>query len=96
MLLGDLIAKIQDQSFAAEALVALDDLALMSRIAAAAADRDMPTGEFAAQAIGRFIDNATDEDWLTLVGLMSRADNPGQVFLRRVLLNALAVPATIS
>lgn len=89
MLLGDLIAKIQDPAFAEEALMALDDLPLMCRLAEAAAEKGVTASVFATRAIGRFIDNATDEDWLTLVGLMSRADNPGQVFLRRILTGAL-------
>ena len=32
------------------------------------------------QSVGLFVDGASDERWLTLIGLMSRADNPGQVF----------------
>ena len=31
---------------------------------------------------------ASDEEWLALIGQMSRAKNPGQVFLRRALSNA--------
>jgi hypothetical protein len=38
---------------------------------------------------------ASNEEWLTLVGIMSRADDPGQAFLRRILSNALATPAVI-
>jgi hypothetical protein len=39
--------------------------------------------------VGRFVDGASDEEWLKLIGLMSKTDNPGQVFLRRVLSNAV-------
>ena len=62
---------------------------LPARIAAAAGEENVSAGEFAAQAVGQFVNGASDEEWLTLIGLMSRADNPGQIFLRRVLSNAL-------
>ena len=89
MQLGDVIARFEDDAFVSETLFALDDLALTARIAAAAAEEDVSAGEFAAQAVGQFVNGASDEEWLTLIGLMSRADNPGQIFLQRVLSNAL-------
>ena len=89
MQLGDVIARFEDEAFVGETLLALDDLALTARIAASAAENSVSAGEFAARAVGQFVIGASDEEWLTLIGLMSRADNPGQVFLRRVLSNAL-------
>jgi len=89
MLLGDVIAKFEDEAFVNETLLALDDLALTARVFTVAEENNVSAGEFAAQSVGRFVNGASDEEWLTLVGLMSRAENPGQVFLRRVLSNAL-------
>ena len=89
MQLGDVIARFEDGAFVSETLLSLDDLALTARIAASAAEIRVSAGEFAAQAVGQFVNGASDEEWLTLVGLISRADNPGEVFLRRVLSNAL-------
>lgn len=89
MQLGDVIARFEDDAFVSETLFALDDLTLTARINAAAVEENVSAGEFAAQAVGQFVNSASDEEWLTLIGLMSRADNPGQVFLRRVLSNAL-------
>ncbi len=80
-----MIARFQDEAFVTETLIALGDLALTARIATAAAAHNVSAGEIAAQAVGRFVNGASDEEWLTLVGLMSRADDPGQVFLRRAL-----------
>jgi hypothetical protein len=51
----------------------------------AAAGAALPPGEYVIRSVGRFVQSASDEEWLTLVGLMSRAGDPGQVFLRRVL-----------
>lgn len=88
MLLGDVIARFEDPAVVGETLFAGDDLALMARIARLAAENNVSAGEFAMQSIGRFVNGASDEEWLTLIGQMSRAENPGQVFLRHALSNA--------
>src|SRR5882757_5466856 len=77
MLLGDVIAGFEDEASGSEALLTPDDLALTAGIVAAAADRHVTPGELAMQSVGQFVNGASDEEWLTLVGLMSRADNPG-------------------
>ena len=88
MLLGDVIARFEDEAIVNETLFALDDLALTARIARLAAKNNVSTGEFAMRSIGRFANGASDEEWLTLIGQMSRAENPGHVFLQRVLSSA--------
>lgn len=88
MLLGDVIARFEDPAVVGETLFAGDDLALMARIARLAAENNVSAGEFAMQSIGRFVNGASDEEWLTLIGQMSRAENPGQLFLRHALSNA--------
>lgn len=85
MLLGDLIARFEDESVAGDTLTSLGDLALTARIAALAAKNDISVGELAAETVARFVNTAGDEDWTTLIGQMSRAEDPGQVFLRRTL-----------
>ena len=90
MLVGDLIERFQDETLAGEALFALGDLALTACIVALAAKSNLSAGELAVQSIGHFVNAATDEEWLTLIGSMSRADDPGAVFLRRALAHAVA------
>jgi hypothetical protein len=90
MLLGDVIARFEDETLAAETLLSLDDLALTARVTEAAADHDLTAGEFATMAVDHFVSHASNEDWLTVIGQMSRANDPGQVFLRRALMSALA------
>jgi hypothetical protein len=90
MLLGDMLARLEDETVAAEALLALRDLALLTRVKSAAARDDLTAGEFTVMSVDYFIAHASDQDWLTLSGLMARAEDPGQVFLRRVLSDALA------
>ena len=89
MLLGDVIAKFEDEAFVNETLIALDELAFSARVFSHAADIKVSVGEFAAESVGRFVNSAIDEEWLTLLGLMARTDNPGQVFLRQALSSAL-------
>ena len=92
MLLGEMIARFEDEVFASETLFALDDLALTARVMALAAKSHLSAGEFAVQSVDRFVSGASDEEWLTLFGVISRAGNPGQAFLQRVLANALMLP----
>jgi len=88
MLLGDIIASFEDEAVINETLFSLGDLALTARLVALAAESNVSTGELAMESVGRFVNGASDEEWLTLIGQMSRSDNPGQVFLRRALANA--------
>ncbi len=96
MQLGDVLAKFEDATFATEALFTIDDIVLTTRIGEAAAAENLTPGEFAMQLIRRVVNGASDEEWLTLIGLMSGAENPGRVFLRRVLANALATPRGVA
>jgi hypothetical protein len=96
MLLGDVIARFEDEAFASEALFALDDIILAARVGVAAAEEELTSGEYAARSVDAFVSGASDEEWLTLFGLMSRAENPGQVFLHRILSNAVTNHAKAS
>jgi hypothetical protein len=88
MLLGDIIASFQDEAGINETPFSLGDLALTARLVALATESNVSTGELAIQSVGRFVNGASDEEWLALLGQMSRSDNPGQVFLRRALATA--------
>src|SRR5262245_60848122 len=52
MLLGDVIARFDDEAFAGETLFALDDLALTARVAALAVEKRR-VGRRIRQAVGR-------------------------------------------
>jgi len=90
MLLGDLIARVQDPAFATEALLALDDLALMARINSESARNGLEPGEFISQSVARFVNGASDEEWLAMIGALVQAENPGRAFLHLVLSKAIA------
>ena len=91
MLLGDVIAQFEDPVVAGEMLLALDDLALTARLVATAEEQGQTPGEFALESVGQLVNGADDEEWLTLIGLMSRANDPARVFMHRALSNALGV-----
>ena len=69
----------------------------------ASSSKAAPTGQASAPwmstiaftaclTIGQFVNGASDEEWLTLIEQMSRAEDPGRVFLRRALSSALPLP----
>jgi hypothetical protein len=90
MMLGDLIARFQDPGVAAEALLSLDDLALVTRVTNAAAAQGLTVGEFATQSVDRFVAHAGTDAWVTMMGRMAKVDDPGRVFLQFALAHGLA------
>jgi len=89
-MLGDLIARFDDEAVASETLLSLGDLVLTASLAALAAENGVSAGAFAMRSVGEFVNSASDEDWLKLVGKMARVENPGAVFLRCALSTALS------
>lgn len=89
MLLGDIIARLDDEAHAMETLVGFGDLALVLRVEAAAAEAALTPGAFIARALQMFSDRASDEDWVSLIGAMGQAADPGQVCLRKMIEFAL-------
>lgn len=89
MLLGDLIARLDDADVAMETLLGMGDIVLLSRIEAAATQAGMAPGAFTAQAVATFADRASDEDWVSLIGVMGQTTDPGQACLKRMIEYAL-------
>lgn len=89
MLLGDLIAQLDDETIAMETLVRLGDLPLMARVEEVSARSGMKPGEFVVQAVQIFSTQASDDDWVSLIGGMGKTDDPGQVCLRKMVEFAL-------
>ena len=85
MLLGDLIARFDDEAVAEEAVLALGDLAVLAALRERAAAMGLPIGACMAAAARRYADHASEEEWVTLLGQMGQAQDPGAVYLRRAL-----------
>ncbi len=92
MMIGDSIQRFDDEAVAAETLASLGDVALLADVAAAAAEKNVTLGEFATISVERFVTRASDEDWLTMFGRMTRASDPGAAFLHHILSGAVAKP----
>jgi hypothetical protein len=66
MQLGDIIRSFSEDAAASEALLACNDIVLFARV-----------GEYASGAVRRFANLAGSEDWLGLMNVVERIDDPG-------------------
>ncbi len=85
MQLGVLVAKLDDESNAASALEAIGDVVLYCEVVATGARYDETPAEYVSAAIRRYATLATDEDWVGLMSVVERGDNPAQAMLQRIL-----------
>ena len=65
MLLGDLLSRFTDESLAAEAILSLADLGLLTALRQRAEANGLELGTFAALAVQRYAEEASDEEWVT-------------------------------
>ena len=82
---GDLIASLHDPKVALGVVASLDDPSLVARLAAAADERGGEPSETVRAAVHGFIDTASDDDWMQLMGIMNRAGDPGLAAVRAIL-----------
>jgi hypothetical protein len=82
MLIGDVLARFDAPSYAEEAVLRIGDLNLLARMRAQAEAEGENLGTFARTAARRFAAEASDEDWVTLLGALARASDPGATWLR--------------
>ena len=68
MLLGDILARFDTPSFAEETVLALGDLNLLARMRAEAEAEGETLDAFVRNAVQRLGAEASDEEWVTLVG----------------------------
>src|SRR6266702_4640761 len=77
MQLGEIIRSLSEETPADEALLACNDIVLFARVGEAAARYEETVGEYAAGAVRRFANLAVSEDWLGLMNVVERTDDPG-------------------
>ena len=82
---GELIANLDRPEIAAEVLATLDDAVLEATIRAYANANDMAVAGCVAGIVRSFLDQADDDAWLQLVGIMGRAGDPGLTALGAIL-----------
>jgi hypothetical protein len=89
MLLGDFLNQLSDETAATEAILSVDDLSMLAamREQAQADGLDLPA--YVAGTVRRYAAEASDEEWITLMGLLNRAPDPGVTCLKRAFEHAL-------
>lgn len=88
MLFGDLLSRFTDEAVATEAILSLADLRLLTALRERAEADGLDLGSFAALAVQRYAEEASDEEWVTLMGAMERSNDPGLTCLKRALVYA--------
>lgn len=87
MLLGDLLARFDDESVATEAILSLGDHRLLAALRERAAADGVGLGTLAANAVQRYTTEASNEEWVTLMGALACCEDPGLTCLKRALLH---------
>jgi hypothetical protein len=88
-MLGQLIDSLDDPELALGLVAALEAPSLSVRLAAAAGAAGRPAADVVASTVRGFLDSASDDHWLQLLGIMSRARDPGLAAVRAILDKAL-------
>ncbi len=90
MLLSDVIARLADETIAAQAILDLGDLKLLAEMRERAEENGVSLGAYTAWVVRAYADNAPSEEWTSLISALERSDDPGTTCLRRALTYVLA------
>jgi hypothetical protein len=82
-MLGDILARLTDETAAVETILGVGDLTLLTAVKERAAAEGLDLAACVTQTVQRYTHEASDEEWVTLIGLMNRANDPGAVCLKR-------------
>ena len=82
-MLGEILARLTDETTAVETILGAGDLALLSAVKEQAAAEGLDLAASVTQTVQRYTHEASDEEWVTLIGLMNRANDPGAICLKR-------------
>ena len=88
-MLGDLLASLTDETTALETILGVGDLKLLAAAQELAAADGLDLGSYLTQTVQRYANEASDEEWVTLVGPLNRSQDPGITCLKRALEHAL-------
>jgi hypothetical protein len=81
--LGEILARLTDETTAVETILGAGDLALLSAVKEQATAEGLDLAACVTQTVQRYTHEASDEEWVTLIGLMNRANDPGAICLKR-------------
>ncbi len=88
-MLGTLIASLDDPAVVTRLVALLDEPDLTARLEAAAGSLGRAPAEVTASLVRTFVETASDDVWLQLIGIMNRADDPTLAAIRAILTKAL-------
>jgi hypothetical protein len=88
-MLGDFLARLTDETTAVETILDVGDLALLAAVRQQAAADELDLAAYVSQSVRRYTAEASDEEWVTLMGMLNRSPDPGTACLKRVFEYAL-------
>jgi hypothetical protein len=92
MMLGDILGGLIDTASAEGVLAAIGSPELLARVRQEAAAGRLSPGAFVAARVRHMLDQAGEEVWLDLLGLMSSSPQPGAAALAAMLSRAFPAP----
>ncbi len=82
-MLGDLLARLTDETAAVETLLQLGDLTLLETARRKAEAEGIELAACVTQTVQRYASTASDGEWITLMGMLNRSQDPGATCLKR-------------
>jgi hypothetical protein len=88
-MLGDILARLTDETTAVETILGSRDLALLAAVRERASTEGVGLAACMIQTLQRYTAQASDEEWVTLMGMLNRSQDPGATCLKRAFEYAL-------
>ncbi|PRD41864.1 hypothetical protein C5748_19625 [Phyllobacterium phragmitis] len=88
-MLGSLIASLEQSETATALIATLGVDGLAQRVEQAAAAATMESADYLSMTVLSFMETASDEHFVQLVGIMNQAEDPGLAAIRAILMKAL-------
>jgi len=82
-MLGDLLTNLTDETAVVETILSAGDLKLLMAAQELAAADGLDLGSYVTQTVQRYAATASDEEWVTLMGLLNRSPDPAATCLKR-------------
>ena len=82
-MLGDILASLADETTAVEVILGTGDLALLATVRERASAEGVGLGTCVTQTVQRYTAQASDEEWVTLMGMLNGSRDPGTTCLKR-------------